>query len=127
MITQYEEVFPSKNRLEECNTLHELENVMLNLKNWRAGMRLKMNDDKTEFILFGNRRQLQKSITTSLKVDTIVVPRSNCIKYHGAWLDEGLTMEKHITAKCKSAMLSLYKVRSICKWPTKQACTNLVV
>ena len=115
------------NKTVEYQTLSETELVMKNIKDWMSSMRLKMNDEKMEFILFGGSKQLSKSTITHLQVNDICVHRSTSIKYLGAWLDESLTMEKHIVYKCRSAMLSLFKVRSIRKFLTKEACADLVV
>ena len=39
------------------------------IKKWMDKMQLKMNDDKTEFIIFSSRRQLPKTIMKHLTVN----------------------------------------------------------
>ena len=63
-----------------------------------------MNGSKTEFIMFGHRKQLQKCITSSINIDGDSFNRLHIVKYLGALLDEELTLKQHIQHKCKSAM-----------------------
>ena len=69
--------------------------------------RLKMNDDKTEFIMFASKRQLDKCETTSIDVNNTIVKCSPTIKYLGALLDQHLQLSQHITRKCRTAMTNL--------------------
>ena len=45
--------------------------------------RLRMNNGKTEFILFGSRSQLTKCTTEVVDVNGTEVPRSECIQLSG--------------------------------------------
>ena len=53
-------------------------------------MGLKMNDKKTEFILFDSREQLMKCKSQKLKVNETEVTRSASVRYMGAYLDSEL-------------------------------------
>ena len=55
-----------------------------------------MNDDKTEFIMFASKRQLEKCVTTSIDVNNTTVNCSPTIKYLGALLDQHLQLSQHI-------------------------------
>ena len=61
--------------------IEKMENCILNLRDWMAGSKLKMNDDKTECMLVWTRQQMakgnvnqilfgEKSITPSLNLET---------------------------------------------------------
>ena len=69
----------------------------------RDGMlsdRLKLNDDKTEFIIIGTRRQLAKVNIDSLRVgDSTTTPASE-VKFLGTWFDRQLKMDTHINNIC---------------------------
>ena len=66
-----------------------------------------------EFIYFGHHLQLRKCSEEQINVAGDEIRRSTCIKYLGAYLDEGLTFKRHVAAKCKAAMGNLLKIRSI--------------
>ena len=47
----------------EDDTIHQLQDCCSKVKNWMDHNRLKMNSNKTEFILIGSKQQLQKCYT----------------------------------------------------------------
>ena len=63
------------------------------LKNGWHENRLKMNDGKTEFIMFGAKKQLAKCKTMSIDVNKTVVNNSEVVKYLGTWMDCNLTFK----------------------------------
>ena len=112
---------------EESLALAELEETMVNIRNWKNANRLKMNDSKTEFIVFGSQRQITKLNTSSIKVNDTNVEASNSVKYLGVHLDANVNLKKHVTSKCKIASLNLFRIRAIRKYLTQEACASLVL
>ena len=86
-----------------------------------------MNDSKIEFIVFGSRQQLAKLNISHLDVNNIQVDSSDCVKYLGVLLDANLNLKRHITQKCKVASFNLYRIRSIRKYLTQEACCSLIL
>ena len=80
---------------------------------WMDEARLKMNPAKTEFIYFGNTKQIQKCTISSINVAGDLILRLDTIKYLGVWLDSGLSFKMHVTKKRKAAMLNFIRIRSI--------------
>ena len=50
-------------------------------------VKLKMNTDKTEFIIFGHQKQLEICLTDSIDVVDDVAQKTECIRYLGGYLD----------------------------------------
>ena len=65
----YKKLFATKSQMDEINTIGNLENYATRIKNWMDGNRLKMNDSKTEFIMFGSSKMLTKCITTYININ----------------------------------------------------------
>ena len=63
-------------------------------------MQLKLNSDKTEYILFGWKQQLNTAADEPFKVDLIEL--RNKIKYLGGVLDNTLNFESHVSLKVQS-------------------------
>ena len=82
----YKKSFPSKSRTDKTNTMGELVNCATRIKNWMDGNRLKMNDSKTEFIMFGSRKMLTKCTTKDININGTRVKRENIIRYLRVWL-----------------------------------------
>ena len=70
-----------------------------------------MNDDKTEFIMFASKRQLEKCVTTSIDVNNTIVKCSPTIKYLGVLLDQHLQLSQHKFRKCRTAMINLQMIK----------------
>ena len=119
--------FKAGNRDQEL-CMEQLMNIcMVNVKEWMTSMRLKLNDSKTEFIIFGSTKQVKKLATTNINVNGCEVPRTPLIKYLGSWLDENLNFKHHITKKCQTAMYNVFKIRNIRKFLTKEACHTIML
>ena len=82
--------FKASNRLDEENTKTKLQECLISIKKWMDKTRLKMNPSKTEFIYFGNAKQLQKCTTNSINVAGDLIVRSEVIRYLGVWLNSTL-------------------------------------
>ena len=111
----------------ETLALSKLSGCSLNIKSWMDQNRLKMNSSKTEFILFGFRKQLEKCVASSISVNDSEVARVNCIKYLGAHLDENMNLKNHIKFKCKTAMWHIRQIKNVRTYLTQEACETLVL
>lgn len=94
----------------EMNTVKSLEGTVSDVRDWMNVNHLKMNDKKTEYIIFGNKQQRRKCFHSSVLVGNEYVPAVDSMKYLGANLDEQLTFKKHIATKCSVAACNLYKI-----------------
>ena len=88
--------------------------------------RLKLNDDKTEFIIIGTRQQLVKVNIDSLQVGESSTDPSNRVKNLGCWFDGQLKMDIQINSICKTAFYYLYNIRTIRKFLNPE-CTEILV
>ena len=98
----------------------------MGVKNWIDHNRLKMNSDKTEFILIGFRQQLQKCHSKQININSENTAKSETIKYLGAWIDSNLSFKKHITERCKMAVWNLHKLKHIRNILNQETCHTLV-
>ena len=57
---------------------------------------LKLNDDKTEFIIFRARQQLAKVSTINIKIGTESITPTDFVKNLGFFMDKFLKGEQHI-------------------------------
>ena len=88
--------------------------------------RLKINNGKTEFIMFGSMVQLTKCIPNSININGTDVQKSEVIKYLGAWLDQNLTLTEHVNRKCYNVMMNLLKIKQLRRVLTQEAAHILV-
>jgi hypothetical protein len=111
----------------EASAIQDLQDCAVHINDWMNSNKLKMNNSKTEFILFGSRPQLNKCNTKEINICGNVIESQHCIRYLGAFLDESLNFKDHIKRKCRTAMLNYFKIKSIRKYLTKEAAETLVL
>ena len=99
--------FKADDRNAEHTTISTLQNCLKNVKLWMDENRLWMNEGKTEFIMFGTKKQLAKCKITSIDENNTVVSMSEVVKYLGMWMDCNLTFKDHIVKKCRTSMINL--------------------
>ena len=87
---------------------------------------LKLNDDKTEFLLLGSRQQLAKFKVHSVQIGTTSVPPVERARDLGVIFDSNMTMEHEVSNCVKRAYHSLRNLRSIRKYLTKKETEQLV-
>ena len=80
---------------------------------------LKINEDKTEFIIFSNKPQTKDC--HSLSVGHNYITLSDSIKILGS----KMTLTKHISETCRSAYMHIRKIRSIQKFLTDKTVKTL--
>ena len=112
---------------EQQLKVQELEKAMSDMKVWMDQMRLKLNPDKTEFVMFGHYKQMKKVQVDSLNVGSDCIQRSDYVKCLGSWLDTNLNMKEHVKRKAKVAMYNLRKIRTLRKYLTSDASATLVL
>ena len=98
---------------EERYVMNLLTENLTKIKELMNSVRLKMNNSKMEFIIFGNRTQVNKCTSNGLRIEGEIVIRSQIVKYLGAWLASNLTLKTHVKKKCASAVLNLQRIKNI--------------
>jgi len=93
-------------------TLGSLQRCTANVGDWCASRRLKLNEDKTEFMWCGSRASLKKiaSNDLSLRVGKDVITSVNAVRDLGVTLDSELTMQRHAN---KVASACFYHIRRL--------------
>ena len=102
--------FKADNKVQEHKIKTDLEEAFTQLKHWMDTMHLKLNPDKTEYILFGSWQQLKKTSPEPLNAHSDPMPVSDTVRYLGGFLDQHLNFKKHINEKAKK------KTKK--QWPT---------
>ena len=113
---------PSK----EAETLEKLERCIEDLRGWMNRNRLKLNDSKTEFIIFGTTSKLSSILTTSVRVGDENIKAVKHVRNIGAYFDNELKMTIQVKNMCKSAWLNLYNISKIRNYLTQDQAKTLV-
>ena len=105
--------FTAKCHTSQENVINTIENTLTTIADWMTSMCLKLNSDKTKFIMFGSRQMLKHANTSHLNLGSSPVQQRRLVKYLGGHLDSHLTFEEHVKQKSKAAMLNFTKIKAI--------------
>ena len=73
------------------------------IKEWMLNSKLKLNPEKTQFIIFGSKRQRDK-LTACFLIDILGSPLCpvDSVKNLGVWFDSDFYLSKDVQNVCKS-------------------------
>ena len=97
-----------------------MESVIDDIRNWMVNDKLKLNDDKTKFLIIGTLQQLAKVSITSFRVAKAVITPVKTAWNLSSWFDSKMTMASHVTKTCNPAFHYLYNMRRIRKFLSEE-------
>ena len=106
--------------------LQQLEICLQEVRIWMARNWLKLNDLKTEFIIFGAKKYLSVFQNATITIGDCSISSVKSVKSIGAHLDNNLTMDNQIAATCRSAWFYLYQIGKIRKYLTEEQTKTVV-
>ena len=96
--------------------LNGLQSCLASVQSWMLTNKLKLNPDKTEFLLIGNERQRSKYLSMFpielLGIETCPA-KSAC--YLGVIFDKNFNFRSHISAICSSCIYHIRDLQHICR------------
>ena len=115
---------------EVTNLTKELNACTDDIKTWMTENQLKLNDDKTEALLFPFSSSLKPSTVSlpdSLTLGSHNIPFSDSARNLGFILDSKLSMKKkHVIKICQTAYFELKRISSIRRFLTEDVAKTLV-
>ena len=107
------------------SALSRLEGCIEDIRVWMKQNFLKLNEDKTEFIIFGTKRNIEKVTAWSVSVGDSEILPSTAARNIGAYMDSELNMNTHINSVIKSCYFQLRHLAKIRKYLTIDATQKL--
>ena len=86
---------------------------------------LKINEDKTVFIIFYAKHYTYDRM--SIQIGTNTIQHNNNVKILGVTLDAHMTREKHISNTCRTSYMQIRRISSIWRYPTVYAVKKTLV
>jgi len=108
--------------------LTRLSSYLADLANSHASLRLQLNPAKTEFILFGSRRNLAKlsDDCRAISVCSSVIQCTDVVRDLGVLLDSEMTMQRHISKVTSVCFYHLRRLRQIRNYVSQTVMAQLV-
>ena len=106
---------------------NKIEEIMKDIKGWMINKKLKLNDDKTECMLFGTEHALKKYEQLQyIKIGTSNIKIVPVVRNLGVFIDENITMKKQILNTVKVCNHHLRNIAFIRKYLNEDACKTLI-
>ncbi len=99
--------------VNELEVRTRLEQCIDKLRDWMSHNMLKLNDSKTEFIIFGSSSLLDKVNTHSIRIGQCDIEAVSSVRNIGAMFDSQLKMEVQVRHMCKNAWYNLYRISKV--------------
>ena len=109
----------------EAECFSAMEKCIRAVRAWIMQDKMKLNDDKTEFLIIGTSQQLKK-VRTDISVGDAVISPVLSARNLGPYFDSNMTLVPFINNTCKSTFSQLYNIRRIRKYLTMDTSKTLV-
>lgn len=94
--------------------IEKLQNCILEIRDFMVVNKLKLNEDKTEFLLVGTKQQLNKlDLPMTIKVCGEDIKSVDCVRNLGFYMDSQMKNDKHINKIVSTAYLTLRNIRAV--------------
>ena len=111
--------------------LTPLERAIAKVAEWMRSNKLKLNCDKTEFLIFGSKRNLKKCNAQSINICGETVFKTPCARNLGVMMDKKLSMlphVNHVVKTCRFHLRALWKIRKfLCEDTTKSMVHAVII
>ena len=104
----------------------KLNRCLQDVKEWMSASKLKLNPDKTEFILFGSKKQRERlNVCFPIAILGNPLHPTKSVRNLGVWFDSDFSFSKHVQNVCKSCFIQLRDFRNIRQFLTHDAAVSV--
>ena len=107
------------------HSLNQLTTAISDVRSWMISNKLKINDDKTEFLVLTSKSH-SSACKHSINIGTSTIQPSRSAKNLGVTLDSTLSMEKHIASVSQSCLYQSRNISAIRKQLTNDDTAKLI-
>lgn len=112
--------------LAQDRAIQAMHACISDVRKWMLANKLKINDDKSEFIIFGSKQQLSKINISSINIGEESIEPTESVRDLGVIIDANLSMDNHVSKVCNTAFRQLYIIKQIRPYLTEDATKILV-
>ena len=107
------QLYVAFNHNDPAMTLQRLESCIGDIRMWMVHHKLKLNDDKSEFIVISSPHNKKEVNSINIKIGDKVLSASCNVRDLGVVIDSVFNMDAHVTSVCKSCYFHLRNIGAI--------------
>jgi len=104
---------PSKNPAALREAITRMERCLSEVSDWMLTNKLKMNEKKTECIIFASKKNRHVFQNITIEIGSAKIKPEESVRNLGAYLDSELTMEKHVNNTIRNGYYHLRRIARI--------------
>ena len=124
--SQLQKSFNSRIRGQDIQAATHLENCIIEISQWMNNNKLRLNRDKTEFIILASKANAKRVTVDSLNLQGDVVCSTPVVRNLGVRMDSYLSMDQHISYVQKVCYYYLNWIKSIRNYLSKDSAKSLI-
>ena len=101
--------------------IDQIERCMALIQQWMRKFHLKMNEDKTEFMIISSERLTNRFTPSSLTIGETFIEPSTSVRNLGVTLDHHITMDAYIQNLCRVAYFQLKNIGAVRKYLDRES------
>ena len=121
------QLYKSSKPSDVLHSIDSIQSCINGVRGWMTDNRLKLNDDKTEAILFHSKTSFSSSTKPdSLQVGSSSIPFAPSARNLGFIITQDMSLDAHITQTCRTAYAAIRQISTIRQYLTTSATKTLV-
>ena len=117
--------FHQDSGLSETEAITSTERCNKAVRAWMLKNKLKLNEEKTEFLVIGTPQQQDKASLDEMTVGHTKVETTTAARSLGVWFDGNMKFDTNVTKICVMGHFYLYNIRRIRKYLTYESVRTL--
>jgi hypothetical protein len=105
--------------------MKQLQRCAKDIRKWMTNNFLKLNDDKTELIIFTSRQMVFDAFSVTIG-NNVIAPSPEPPRNLGVYFDNTLSFEYHVQKVSQSVNAALFKIGKIRKYLDHDICNQLI-
>ena len=106
--------------------ISKLSSYLADIRTWMITNNIKINDSKTEFIVFRSPQLKCRLSGLSVNVGESMITQSSKVRGLGVIFDQFLNFDDHITAICRSTHFHIRNIGNISNLLSYDACSTII-
>ena len=123
--TQLYITFKTDSADDACLAKSRVEHCVEEIDRWMISNKLKLNDDKTELIVFSSKYRPRPCLS-NVQIGSECIEQSNTVRNLGVLFDQTLSFGEHVSKLCKSSHYHLRNISKIRKYLDEDSTETLV-
>ena len=120
------QIYLSFNITDSLHAIKRIEQCIIEIRSWMVSHKLKLNDDKTEFIIISSPHNSKEVNQLSIKIGNETIVTTKSVRNLGFIMDSVFNMNDHITSICKSSYFHLRNIGAIRPYLTSEIAAQVI-